>query len=154
VTRGQFGVLAGVFVFAALVVGCGSGSGSDSSLTKVEYVKQADAICLRQNNVKGQGIQDAYTNPKKAGIQSKGNKAQEELLTKVALPPIATMAEELGELDPPSADKGKAEAMVAALEEENKKLAANPASILSGGGEFLEANKFARELGLKDCAQI
>lgn len=151
--RGLEGLLA--VALLTLIAGAGCGGGGDSGLSAAEFRKQADAICLHQNEAKGRAIAAAYKEPKKLGIKSKGEKGLEEILIQLALPPIVTMTEELGELDAPDSAEGKTEAMVTALEEETKRMKADPASVVSGkAGEFTEANKLAKELGLKDCAEI
>jgi len=142
----------GVVAALAVVAGCG-GDSDDDSLTKAEYTQQANAICQQGEDEKNKEIQAAVNDPK--AISGQGQEGELELLTEFALPPIATMTEELSDLGGPSGEEEKAEALVEAFEEEIEKIEANPKSVISGsGGEFAEANKLAGELDLKACGLI
>jgi hypothetical protein len=152
--RGILGVLVGVVVIAAVATGCGGGD-DDDSLTKAEFTKQGNAICLQSENEKNEDLQDALSNPEKYDVEQRNAKGELELLEKVALPPIVKMTEELAALGAPSGEEEKVEAVIAAFEEEIEKIEANPQSVVSGtGGEFTEANKLAREIGLRACNSI
>jgi len=153
VSRGVFISLVGVL--AVLVVGGCGGGDDDGSLTQAEYKEQASEICSNRQREKSEGIEAAFSNPKKAQITGQGVKAQLEIFNELALPPIVTMTEELDALEPPSNQAKKAEAMVVAFEDEIKKMEADPKAVLNGDlGDFVEANKLARELSLKPCSGI
>jgi hypothetical protein len=138
---------------AVLAIGAGCGGGDDDSLSKAEFVKQADAICTQKEAEKNKALEAGFQQAGKEG--KKGKKVEEELVTDTALPPISEMTEELGDLGAPSGEEDKAEAMVEAFEEEVEKIEGDPGSVLTGaGGEFAKANKLAKEMGLKVCSQI
>lgn len=142
-----------VVAVAALAFGCGGDD--DDSLTKAEYRKQANALCLQGNDQKDNAIREGFEDPKKAGITAKGEAGTIEVLTELALPPIVAMTEELKELGGPEGEEEKAEEMVEAIEAEIDEIEANPKAVATGsGGEFNEANKLADELGLESCAKV
>lgn len=150
-------VLAALIVLVVVAVsGCGGDGGGDGDqLSQAEYRKQAAAICTQANAQKDKAVAKAYENPTKAGIASNDDKQiAVEILAELALPPIATMNDELRGLAAPGGTEVKAEQMVDAFEAEVAKLEANPNSVLNGGGEFQEANELARELGLRSCSEI
>lgn len=146
-------VVALVGVLALLVLSAGCGSGDDNSLTKAEFVKQADAICKKGEKKKNDSLVSAY---KKVGSENKESKnAQEEIIVDVALPPISKMIEELDGLGALNGEEEKAERMVEAFEEEAENVEEDPAGTIAGKvGNFDEANKIAKELGMEDCSAI
>lgn len=145
-------ITAGVLAVLAVGAGCG-GDDDSSSLTKAEFVKQADAICKKQEEKKNNELTAAY---EKLGKEKKeGKKEQEAVITDVALPPISQMTEELADLGAPEGEEEKVEEMVGAFEEEVQKIEDDPAGTLTGKvGTFDEANKLAKDFGLKDCSLI
>jgi hypothetical protein len=144
--------IVGVLVVLAIGVGCGGGD-DDSSLSKADFVKQADEICDRAETKKNKDLEAAF---QKLGKEGKsGKKAEEELVTGTALPPISEMTEELKDLGAPSGEEDQADAMIEAFEEEVEKVEGDPTSVISGeGGEFDKANQLAKKMGLKACSQI
>ncbi len=134
----------GTLAIGAVAVGCG---GSGGSLTKAEFINQADAICKKAEEERLAGFQES---PKVSASTSKKAMAaiQQRLLTAVVLPSIQTEAEELGDLAAPSGDEAKVAAIVEAYEQAVKEVEANPST---QGKAFPKFNKLAPEYGLKDC---
>ena len=140
---------AAVLAFAA---GCG-GSDDDDTLTKAEFSKQGDAICKRANSDQQKALTAAYAKLSKEG--AKGKKVEEDLISNTALPPIAEMTEELGDLGAPEGEEEKAGEMVKAFEDEVQKIEDDPRGALKGTvGSFDEANKLAEGFGMEACAAI
>jgi hypothetical protein len=156
-TRGS-AALVGLLALLALVIGAGCGGGDDeeSSLTKAEFVKQADAICARQDDAKNKALEEAFREQGDKNLKGqKAQEAQEEIIADAALPPIDQMVEELADLGAPSGEEEKAEAMVEAFEEEVGNIEGDLKGTVEGKvGLFDKANKLAQELGLKSCSQI
>jgi hypothetical protein len=141
-----------VVALLALASGCG-GSDDDDSLTKAEFSQQGDKICKEANADQQKALAAAYKKLSKEG--AKGKKVEEELITNTALPPIAKMTEELGDLGAPEGEEEKAEEMVEAFEEEVQKIEADPGGALSGTvGAFDKANKLAEDFEMKACAAV
>lgn len=158
-TRGS-AALVGLLALLALVIGAGCGGGDDdggdSSLTKAEFVKKADAICVRREEEKNKALQAAFNDASKEKLKGqKAQEAQEEIIADAALPPIAEMVEELADLGTPSGEEEKAEAMVEAFEEEVSNIEGDLKGTVEGKvGNFDKANKLAEKFGMKSCSLI
>jgi hypothetical protein len=140
-----------------LLAGCGSGSGSESSIgndsssqkvaapiTKATFIKQADAICAKADSVQRQAVE--------AHSKSRTSEAEEEeLLRKFGLPPIQAEAEELGDLEAPAGDQAKVNLIVKGIKAAVVKAEADPASVLTSTGPFAGVEKLAGEYGFKVC---
>ena len=142
-----FSVLVGALAIALIVVGCGSSE--PDPLTKAEFIKQGNAICVQA----GQEREAALKEAAKEGTQGSEESSEAELdryVTEVALPPIQKMTDELDGLGAPKKDEKQVEAIVAGFEEDIEKLEADPHSAL-GGDPFTGANKLAAAYGLTEC---
>jgi hypothetical protein len=96
----------------ALAVGCGG----SSSLSKAEFIKQGDAICLKGNKKKGAAL-EAFLLKSGAGPNKPLTLKQAAYeTTKVLMPPIQAMAEELNELGAPAGEEAKVEAITDGVE--------------------------------------
>jgi hypothetical protein len=138
------------FVIAALAAGCGSDT---AALTKVEFVKRGDAICMEGREEKNEAV-IAYEKKNHLDTPLKVNKAVEEgMLTDVALAPIRTMVEELDDLAAPSGDEDRVAAIVGSFEKELEEIERNPGDALLGF-PFAKAEKLAAAYGLKRCAEL
>ncbi len=141
----------GVLALALLIVtGCGGDSESQTteSLTKTQYVKQADAICQRQNEKKDAELNKAYEELQKK--KTSGGRAAEEKIIEVALPPIADMTEEVAELGVPTEQSEEAKKFVAEMEAAISKVQDDP-SLALDGEPFEGAKARAARLGFKQC---
>ena len=149
-SRGLIAILVGIVGVASVFGGCGGDDDSSTALTKQAFIKQGDAICVKANAQKDKDLKAAFAKQSKAG--SPVDKAFEEnLVTTVALPPIAQMSEELAALGAPSEE---AEAVVTAFEDGVENVEDNPASVLDGSNPFEEADTLAGKYGFKACSQI
>lgn len=159
--RGAFAVLAGVLVAAVVMFGCGgsssgSGGGSDttvseSSISKAEYVKQAEAVCEKGNE---ELEADFATFVKEKENVKKASEADYvELLEKVVAPNISAEVEELRELDVPKGDASQVGAMLIAREESLSIAEEEPKAMVADSEKvFGKATKLASAYGLKACA--
>lgn len=148
--RGILAVLVGVLAIA--VVGAGCGSSDDESLTKAEFVRQANAICEKGNKqrikeytafLKGRGDE-----PKTLAEANKGvDEAGEELLAGF----YEKRAEALAELPPPSGDEEEVAAIVDAFEQGADDAAQDPSAIAGGVPGIEKGVKLAAAYGLEVC---
>jgi hypothetical protein len=146
-------VVSVIGVLVVLAIGVGCGGGDDDSLSKADFVKQADEICARKEAEKNKKLEASFQQLGKEG--KSGKQAEEELVTDAALPPISEMTEELKDLGAPSGEEDQADAMVEAFEAEIEKIEDDPASVINEtGGEFAKANQLAKQMGLKVCSQV
>lgn len=152
-----FGALA-----IALIAGCGGGddtsstggdsSESASSLTKAEFIKQADAICEESNeSVSAEAEEFAEENG--IDIEKPTTAEQEEVVSGVVAPAIREQAEKIDELGAPSGDEDEVAEIVEAVESGADEAEATPEVIVAGkgGGPFEEAAELANAFGLKVC---
>lgn len=152
-----FGVLA-----VALVAGCGGGgdtssSGSESSdggssLTKAEFIKQADKICVQGNESVGTEAEE-FAEENDIDIEKPTTAQQEEVVGDVVAPAIREQAEKIDELGAPSGEEDEVAEIVAAVESGADEAEASPNTIVEGKGDgpFKEANELADAYGLKVC---
>ena len=145
--------LVGAFavIWVLLGLGCGSG-GSDSSnasnasatVSKAEYVKQADAICGRTEKKQ---LQLVAKFPK----QKPTKQAQVELVEFAGIPPLSEQAKELSDLPAPREDAADAKAYVAAFSVGVEKAEGDPSTMLKAPSPFAEAEALALKFGFKVC---
>lgn len=138
---------ASVMAIMALVFVAGCGGGDDNSLTKAEFIQQGDAVCRKAEETKNKALEKAFAEENKGSEKE----IQEKLVTDVALPPVAAMADELSELGPPDE---QAEAVVSAYEEIVAEIEAKPETAFSTEEPFGKANKLAKQYGFKACSEI
>lgn len=147
--------LAGVTAIAMIVAGCGSNSDdSTSSLTKAEFISQADAIC-KQGDAKIESGFEAFA--KENGIKENeelSNAQGIEVSETVLIPNIKNQSEELRTLETPSGGEDEISAMLDSLDEGIEEAEADPEALFSSKTDpFGPANKRAKEYGLKVCGQ-
>ena len=109
-------LLVGVALLALVAVGCGSSDDdtgsteSEATLTKAEFVKQANAICKAGNDEIEAAIEEDG--------EPKNEAEGEEFIEETVLPAVANQVEEISELGYPEGKDGEeAEAIVASAEE-------------------------------------
>lgn len=136
-------VLALVSVASLIGVGCGGGSGS---LSKAEFIKQADVICEKADEAQLDAIPkvDVSGNP-----NSRAN--EERVVMEGALPPVRKEAEEIAELSAPAGDEQEIAAIVKGIEDAVVKVEEDPINNLEGA--FVAVNKRAARYGFKACSE-
>jgi hypothetical protein len=140
-----------VGAFAALLLllaqGCG---GSDASLTKGEFIKQANKICTQAEQER---LSAAGVATRKAGLEEgeQGSKSQREEIVLAVLKPYEEMTNQIAALGAPDGDEQRVEAIVEAMEESVDNAKANPTSAMTSSAPFEEANELAQEYGLIEC---
>jgi hypothetical protein len=148
VHRGKLAVLFGVLVIA--LVGCGSSD--EDSLTKAEFVNQANAICGKAEKEKDE---DLLSYMKENPAAAKGLTASvEQELVGVAAPPLRQMTEELGDLGAPEGDEDAVSAIIESFEAAIATLEEDPKAVMAGSNPFAEADKLSAQYGIKTCAEI
>lgn len=148
-------LLAGALAIAIVATGCGGGddSGASSSLTKAEFIKQADAICKKGGESVNEEVEDfAEENDFEPNKATKEQQA--ELLTEVVAANIQSQAEEIDALGAPPGDEAQIEAMLAAVEEGVEKMESEPTLFLSKPTNPLaKGSELAEEYGLEVCGK-
>jgi hypothetical protein len=143
-------VLGTLFSFGA----CGSNGGGEttSSLTKAQFLKQANAICARGTDEMGQGDAAFW----KAHGGSKPNPSQalvNELQLTAILPVRKEELRRIRALGLPRGDEERVEKILLAWEEGVQKGEDKPRSLDVGGPEFAfyKAYTMGLEYGLEKC---
>ena len=144
-------LLAGVVAILVVAAGCGSSSDS-SSLTKAEFVKQADQICTKGEKSIEDGA-EKFAEENNVNTEKPTKAQQEEVIQQVVAPEIRQQAEEIGDLGAPSGEEEKVEAIVTAVEEGADELESKPAQLIEGKNPLSHSSKLAKEYGLKVCGQ-
>jgi hypothetical protein len=122
------------------------GSSSTATLSKAQYVGQADRIC--------QGIPGRFQARLQQLPQAQQSNPQHSI-PKAAIPPLQGAAEELRALGVPQGDEARVEAIMAALEGAIVGLEQNPQAPLSGAGSpLVEFGNLAQAYGMQVCSQF
>jgi hypothetical protein len=149
-------VLAAFAAIMVIVAGCGGGddsSSDSSSITKAQFVKQADAICEKGNKESEAEFEELA---KEKGFSEKKEPSkpqQEEIISEIVAPGVQKQIEEIDALGAPEGDEKQIEAMVAAVEEGVEEIEENPASLIEGKNPLAKGTKLAKDYGLKACGE-
>ncbi len=138
---------------AFAVAGCG-GSDEDS-LTKAEFIKQADAICAKGDAAREKVVQAAIKEEENGEQGPQGDAAGEEFVLDIALPPLAKMVEELGELGEPTTGGETANKIVTGFEEGVELIENEPLRVLEAKVDpWDEPKELGRDYGMKQCSEL
>jgi hypothetical protein len=141
--------LMGATALGLFVVGCGGG-GDDSTVatvSKAQYIKQADAICGKTEN-RQLALMKGFAKRE----EPPGKSSEEKLVENVGLPPLVTQLEELEELPLPSTGTAEAEDFLVAFGAGIEKGEKDPGLLLTLEPDpFSESKKLAAEFGFKTC---
>lgn len=148
-------VLAGALTLVLVVTGCGGGSNGGTStavLSKVEFVKRANALCAKgQEKLHSDFI--AFSTEKNDN-PNPSRAEYEEFIDKVVAPNLNREIAELQALGSPKGDEDEVEAMFAAVEEGLQGAEEKPEMVTIGNSKlFAKAIKLAAAYGLTACAQ-
>lgn len=154
------GVLIGLVVAAVLVVGCGGSdesneSGTTTSITKAEFVRQANAICKKAAADREAAALALFKEQRERGAPSKGElQAQtEEVMVEVVLPALSQMTDELADLGTPKGDGDQVDAIIGAYRTAAEEIESDPAQVVDGEADpFVQPRALAVAYGADDCA--
>jgi hypothetical protein len=137
-----------------LVIGCGGGDSTagetslpSTPLTKQQFLKRANATCLKNLEEKDAALQKAFSNHQGAPSE----KQLESLAIKAVIPAYNNLVEELGQLSPPSGDANEIEGILADYDTELKQVEDNPREFIQSE-PFKDANEAAKAYGLETCS--
>jgi hypothetical protein len=142
-----------------IVAGCGSSSGdgtqgrmsADSTLTKAQFIKRADAICRRTDTVQKEQLA-AYekAHPKLVLAGPPGEKAVKAVL----LPPIGTELQQIAALEAPGETQAQLAPIYRGWTAALRVVQRKPVLIMGfGEGPFTQPDRLAAAFGFKDCAK-
>jgi hypothetical protein len=143
-----FGALA-----IGLIAGCGSGSDNSSSLTKAEFIKQADAVCTKHHD---QIIDDfdafSKTHNFSTDKSAKSFEVAAEFSKIKVIPTLKVEAKELKALGVPDGDGGAVGAILKLFEEGIEEAeAASPKEATTSPQGLTKGNELAKKFGFKTC---
>jgi hypothetical protein len=156
VSKPFIAVLAALAAITMIVAGCGGGDDSSSegsSITKTQFIKQADAIC-EKGNKENEAEFEEFAEEKGLSENKEPTKAQqEEAITDIVAPGVQKQIEEIDELGAPEGDEKQVEAIVTSVEEGVEEIEADPSSLTEGKNPLAKGSKLAKEYGLKACGE-
>ena len=145
--------LAALIALAAIAAGCGSSSDDSTdatvTLTKVEFIKQGDAIC-KKNNEQSEKEAEEFAEENGFDLEKPDKGKLEEAISEVLVPSLNQQAEEIGALGAPEGDEEKVEEIVVSLEDAASEIEDDPGSVFAGG-PLKKPAKLAGEYGFKVC---
>jgi hypothetical protein len=144
-----------------LAAGCGSSAGGDSgeitvktgSLSKAEFIQQADTIC-KVNRGQFEQSYAAFLKSNPPGPSEAEQIAWlSELVDKYLLPSYEKTIEQISSLGAPSADADQIAAYLNNLQQHLDEVGEKPATLSKNQTPFQQAAKLATAYGLNDCAE-
>jgi hypothetical protein len=143
-------LIIGSLVLASALVSCG-GSDEESELTKVAYLKRADAVCRTTEKQQEEALKAYASNMASDEVLSEADQ-EEKVVLKVGLPPLRDQVEALRAIPVPEAEEGNIQNIYQELDEAIQKAEASPKLMLSPSeNPFNEVEVQARKYGFKVC---
>lgn len=136
-------------LLAAVVAGCGGGDSQPttvetSSLTKSQFIKKAEAICVNVRKEMGEELQALGTKTERETLEA----GEQSIL----IPGVETHREKISELGAPRGDEAKVEALLEAMQEAADDAAENPAKSFKQFSEsFTRFDRMAADFGMEGC---
>lgn len=143
----KVGATSAVLVIAFAVAGCGSDdSSSDSTITKSEFITQANEICASSNKAIDTASEDAFSSnqPSDAEIES--------FVNETVIPEVETQLTGIRDLGTPEGEEDQVNAILDAVDSALEESKVDPTSLVGESDPFAEANKLSEEYGLNECA--
>ncbi|HEV7482883.1 MAG TPA: hypothetical protein VGO13_07275 [Solirubrobacterales bacterium] len=135
-----------------LISGCGGG---DSTLSKSEYIQQADAICKKSNEAENREGHEYARKHARSLEKMQFEVARAKVRINVALPAVLKETKELKALEAPKGDEKEIEAFLAGIEEAVEKAENDLKSVEDDArNPFNPVTKMAQKYGFKDCQEV
>lgn len=143
-----------VLAVAALASGCGDDDDEggfspvvSDSISKVEFLRQADEICLSAESQIEAAADDLL-----AGEEDPPPEEVEEVALAVVVPALESEVAAIAALGPPLGDAEQVEAILDATRAGIAEIEADPQSLIDGApAGLIEAEKLARRYGSQQC---
>lgn len=142
-----FGVL-GALLLA--VSGCGGGDEETTSVTREEFVNQANKVCKRGQLEREDLLKGAEKLATQGGELP--DSAKEEVMITTFVDPYKKMIGELQELDLPEKGRQDFEKLLATMEKSEQEGRRDPLVLIQSISQYEDANELARKIGLDNCA--
>lgn len=148
--RGILAVLAAAAVMA-LLAGCGGDDGETASLTKAQFVDQANAICKEVIKEKNDLVNELFEQYQKEGKSLELEPKEAGEVAAEALPPVADLPDKLRELGTPEGDEEQVEAIADSYEQGVSEMEEDPGRIYAANYPFKKGDELAEKYGLNAC---
>jgi hypothetical protein len=154
VSKPFIALLAALTAISMIAAGCGGSDSTDSSsITKAQFIKQADAIC-EKGTKENEAEFEEFAEEKNLSEDEEPTKAQqEEAISDIVAPGVQKQIEEIDALGAPEGDEKQVEAIVTSVEEGVEEIEADPSSLIKGENPLGKGSKLAKEYGLKACGE-
>jgi hypothetical protein len=149
VSKGTVLALAGFIAALAVVLGGCGGGDSTTTVTKAQFVKKVDALCLEREKERADEV-NALVSKLKPN-EKLSNARQTKMVETIIFPSYAKMIENVKSLEPPEGDEAEINKIIKAMEKAQKKVEADPRQAVFSVVMFEEANQLATKYGLKHC---
>ena len=130
-----------------LAAGCGDDGGpSEESLTKAEFIEQADAICAAGNK---------ELNSLEPEFAAGKNPAEivDSFVSEELVPVLQAEHDDIEALGAPEGDEAEVENLLASLQEAIDAAEEDPMAFVISDDAFAAADKAAEDYGLQECGQ-
>ncbi len=131
-----------LLVVGSLAAGCGSSSDSTATLTKSQFLAQANAICSKGNR-------QLASAEKALGTQASSSQFKSYVADEWA-PAVQDQIDGIEALDAPSADQDTVSNMLEIAQQDLNKVKSDPTSLTNES--FASFAKLAHPYGLTECA--
>lgn len=131
-----------LLVVGSLAAGCGSSSDSTATLTKSQFLTQANAICSKGNR-------QLASAEKTLGTQASSSQFKSYVANEWA-PAVQDQIDGIEALDAPSADQHTVSNMLEIAQQDLNKVKSDPTSLTNES--FASFAKLAHPYGLTECA--
>ncbi len=151
-------LLAALCAVAIVAAGCGSSDDSTTdsteSLTKVEFLKQGNAICTEGNETIDAGFEELAEEKNLDENSRPPQSVLDEAAETILIPSVTKQIEELRALGTPEGDEGELDQLLTAAEAAIEEGEEDPSSMSSENSNPFEAvNKEAAAYGLTACGE-
>jgi hypothetical protein len=146
-----------VAAIAWIAAGCGGGGTTTTtttdSLSKAEFIKQADAICSKAGK-QTQAEFVAFAERSGIGKGKEPNPSQySEIATTILAPALKQQVKEIGALEPPEQDKDLITQFLGAVNQAIATVESEPQAARSPEKLLSDADKLIKGYGFKVCGQ-
>ena len=152
-------VVLALVALATIVAGCGGGDDSETTetsetteaLTRVEFIKQADAICDEANE-QSETEAEEFAEENGFELEKASDEELEEAITEVLVPSLNQQAEDIEALGAPEGDEERVEEILTSLEGAASEIEDEPSRAFEGE-PLEESSRLAEDYGFKVCGQ-
>jgi hypothetical protein len=143
-------LVAGALAICLVAAGCGGGDSSTASITKAEFITQADAAC-KKGEKQIETDFAAYIKEHK-DVKNPSEDDYTELVETILVPNATQEVDDIRALGVPSGDDEQVESMLTAFEGAIQTAEDDPQAVIKDTEKvFSESSKLAKEYGLKVC---